>query len=332
MPDGKTQHSSRPAFPGSPGTKPIGVDHMYTVAGALSGNRVTGSNVDDPLGHIALFARLNRDERAALFAAMEERECAPQETIVWLGDTGDSFFLISSGRVVITIPNESGQHIILNTLEEGGFFGEISLVDGGPRTATVRAIEASKLLMLSRAAFHSFVRQRPDVAIEILTVMGQRLRSSTEHLRSLKNPNEVFAECRRASLWQKVSDVIAAVAASQWFTALHLVWFGVWIVINVAGPLMLTGAVLVPDEKKGLLPWWVFDPFPFGLLTMVVSLEAIFLSIFVMVSQNRQSEKDRLRTDLDYQVNVKAQTEIMAIARKLDLIEQKLDARPDRRE
>ena len=201
-------------------------------------------------------------------------------------------------------------------------------MDGGPRTATVRSVEASKLLVLSRDTFHAFVRQRPDVAIEILAVMGQRLRTSTEQLRSLKNPNEVFAEQRRTSAWQRASDVIAAVAASQWFTLFHLVWFGVWILINVAGPLSLMGVVLVPDEKKGALPWWIFDPFPFGLLTMVVSLEAIFLSIFVMVSQNRQSEKDRLHTDLDYQVNVKAQTEIMAIARRLDLIEQKLDNRP----
>lgn len=329
MLDNKTRRSPLPALMRD---KPIGVDHMYTVTGSVADGSKPGPDLADPLGHIAIFARLSRDERAALFATMQEKECSAQETIVWLGDTGDSFYLISSGRVAVTIPNESGQHVILNTLEQGGFFGEISLIDGGPRTATVRAIEPSKLLVLSREAFHSFVRQRPDVAIEILTVMGQRLRTSTEQLRSLKNPNEVFAECRRASLWQHVSDVIAAVAASQWFTLFHLLWFGVWITINIAGPLALMGLVLVPDEKKSQLPWWIFDPFPFGLLTMVVSLEAIFLSIFVMVSQNRQSEKDRLRTDLDYQVNVKAQTEIMGIARKLDQIEKKLDARQERRD
>ena len=305
--------------------RPIGVDHMHAVP-AGSGDGPRPLDPSDPLAHISLFSRLKPDARAELFAAMKQRSCAANETIFWLGDKGDSFFLIDSGRVGVSVPNETGQHVVLNTLEQGGFFGEISLLDGGPRTATVRAIEPTKLLVLNRDDFHRFMRTRSDVAVEILTVMGQRQRASTEQLRSLQNPNEVFAE-GRASLWQRTSDVIASVAASQWFTLFHLLWFGLWIALNVIGPLALMGLVLVPDEKKSQLPWWVFDPFPFGLLTMVVSLEAIFLSIFVMVSQNRQSEKDRLRTDLDYQVNVKAQTEIMAIARKLDQIEQHLHER-----
>ncbi len=288
-------------------------------------HRVTGVDpaTDDALAHIALFSRLTRQERAELFACMRREQVAAHQTVFWLGDRGESFFLVESGSVVVSVPNETGQHVRINTLEAGGFFGEISLLDAGPRTATVRAGTSASLLVLDRAAFHTFLRQHPGVAIEVLTVMGQRLRANTEQLRGLKNPNDVFAE-QHTTVWQRVSDVIAAVAAGQWFTLFHLVWFGGWILVNVAGPLVYLGLVLVPDGKKALLPWWVFDPFPFGLLTMVVSLEAIFLSIFVMVSQNRQSEKDRLRTDLDYQVNVKAQTEIMSIARKLEGIEARL--------
>ena len=297
----------------------VGGEDMHRVAGVEA-------STDDALAHIALFSRLTPPERAELFACMRRETIPANQTIFWLGDRGDAFFLVESGSVGVSVPNETGQHVTINTLEAGGFFGEISLLDGGPRTATVRAIEAATLLVLEREKFHTFLRHHPGVAIEVLTVMGQRLRANTEQLRGLKNPNEVFAE-RRATPWQRASDVIAAVAAGQWFTLFHLVWFGGWIIINVAGPLACLGVVLVPDEKKPLLPWWVFDPFPFGLLTMVVSLEAIFLSIFVMVSQNRQSEKDRLRTDLDYQVNVKAQTEIMSIARKLEGIEARLEAR-----
>ncbi len=282
---------------------------------------------DDPLAHIALFARLAPEARAALFACMRREPVAANQTVFWLGDRGESFFLVETGSVGVSVPNETGQHVTINTLEAGGFFGEISLLDAGPRTATVRALEPSTLLVLDRATFHSFLHRQPGVAIDILTVMGQRLRANTEQLRGLKNPNEVFAE-RRASAWQRASDVIAAVAASQWFTLFHLCWFGGWIGLNVAGSVVSTGSVIVPDEKAQLLPAWCFDPFPFGLLTMVVSLEAIFLSIFVMVSQNRSGEKDRLRTDLDYQVNVKAQTEIMAIARRLERIETLLDAGP----
>lgn len=260
-----------------------------------------------PLSHIPLFGELDRDEQRQLFDVMKRERFAPNQTIFWLGDRGDALYIVGSGRVAITVPSDTGEHITLDTLGPGGMFGEISLLDGGPRTATVRAIDETEVYTLTRERFHEFIRRRPRAAIEILAVMGARQRTSTQALRRLKNPNVAFEE--HQTLWQRVSDVIAAVAASQWFTIFHLTWFGVWIAMN-----LLAGAGLAPAS-------WGFDPFPFGLLTMVVSLEAIFLSIFVMVSQNRQSQKDRLRIDLDYQVNVKAQTDIVALAQKLDAIE-----------
>jgi uncharacterized membrane protein len=242
---------------------------------------------------------------------MHEEKFPSNQTVFWLGDVGSDFYLVTHGRVAIIIPNEDGEHVTLSTLGPGGFFGEISFLDGGRRTATVRAVEDSTCLVLRRESFHDFLRKRPDVAIEILTVMGGRQRTSTELLRSMKNPNVVFESGLTA--WQKVSDVIATTAASQWFTIIHLIWFGSWIGLNAIG--------MIFKDAPDFLSW---DPYPFGLLTMVVSLEAIFLSIFVMVSQNRQSEKDRLRTDLDYQVNVKAQTEIVTISRRLEQIEAQL--------
>lgn len=251
-------------------------------------------------------------EQQALFASMNVARVEAHQTIFWRGDDGDSFFLISHGQVVVTVPNDEGEHVTLDTLGPGGFFGEISLLDGGTRTATVRTTQPCELYVLKRDDFHSFLRQRPEVSIEILTVMGQRQRASTEALRGMKNPNLAFEQSRN-TLWQYVADFIARVAATQWFLLVHIAWFASWIGINLLGR-----THVLPDE-------WVFDPFPFGLLTMVVSLEAIFLSIFVLVSQGRQSEKDRLRTDLDYQVNVKAQTEIMGLTRKLDRIESLLD-------
>ncbi|HWB19032.1 MAG TPA: DUF1003 domain-containing protein, partial [Phycisphaerales bacterium] len=202
-------------------------------------------------------------------------------------------------------------HVTIDCLGPGKFFGEISLLDGGARTASIRALEPTQLYVLSRTEFHTFLRTHPESAIHILSVMGERQRTSTESLRGIKNPNIAFAHSR-TTLWQRVSDIIATVAASQWFTLFHLVWFGIWISLNLLVPLHIL------PQSLG------FDPFPFGLLTMVVSLEAIFLSIFVMVSQNRQSERDRLQIDLDYQVNVKAQTEIINLARKIESLEAKL--------
>ncbi len=222
--------------------------------------------------------------------------------------------IVDSGTVAITAPDVRGEHVVLDTLGPGGMFGELSLLDGGPRSATVRAVTDSTLLALPRDAFHAFLRQRPDAAIDLLQILGARQRASTVTIRGLQNPNLVIADA--TTRWQRASDVIATVAASQAFTLSHLAWFGGWILLNSVAAAGLLPAVLA------------FDRFPFGLLTLIVSLESIFLSIFVLVSQNRQSERDRIRTDLDYQVNVKAHVEIVGIGQRLDRIERAL-ARPE---
>jgi len=290
---------SAPAPPPPP--DPLG-DRASVPSGRLAAGEA------GPLSHVPLFAGLAKEEQQALCGAMKLETVEANQTIFWRGDVGDSLYLVSTGQVAVTVPNEQGEHVTLDHLGPGGFFGEISLLDAGPRTATVRTTQRSELYVLKRDDFHAIIRKRPHVAIEVLTIMGCRQRVSTEAIRSLKNPNVAF-ERMRVGLWQRVSDVIAAVAASQWFTLFHLVWFGGWIGLNLLAALKVLPAALA------------FDPFPFGLLTMVVSLEAIFLSIFVMVSQNRQTEKDRLRIDLDYQVNVKAHTEITLLARKIDRLE-----------
>jgi CRP/FNR family cyclic AMP-dependent transcriptional regulator len=123
-----------------------------------------------------------------------------------------------------------------------------------------------------------------------------------EKLRGVKNVNEVMEE--RATAWQRIADVIAAVSASQAFVIFHVFLFAGWMVVNK-----------VMGERA-------LDPFPYNLLTMIVSLEAIFLSIFVLISQNRAGEKDRVRADLDYQVNLKAHLEVMQLHRKIDRVEQ----------
>lgn len=306
----KTSEPAEAALNQPPGAEPRSAARLPDIEG---GEGIADGSAG-PLGHIPLFTRLKEDEQATLLGLMRREEVPAHHCVFWLGDTGDSFYLIDKGRVAVTVPNDQGEHVTVNTLGPGSFFGEISLLDAGPRTATIRTMEPTGLLVLSRAEFHAFLRRRPAVAVEILSVMGQRQRASTEALRGLSNPNAVF-EATRFTRWQRISDAVAAVAASQYFTAFHLAWFGVWIILNLLGEAGLASKRIA------------FDPFPFGLLTMVVSLEAIFLSIFVMVSQNRQSEKDRLRTDLDYQVNVKAQTEIVQISRRLEKIEEAIAVR-----
>jgi len=256
-----------------------------------------------PLARIPLFCSLTFEAQQAMVSAMRRETIEAHQTICWYGDIADGFFIIQEGEVTVSVPNENGEQIMINQLGPGDFFGEVGLLDGGPRTATVRAATQVALMRLDRCAFLQFLTDHPAVAIQMLTEMGRRHRETSATVKEMKNANVIFARTHTGS-WQRACDIIATVAASQSFTVFHIVLFVVWVSWNT----------LLPGRLH-------FDPFPYGLLTVICSLEAIFLSIFVMVSQNRQSEKDRLRTDLDYQVNVKAQTEIMEISRRLERIE-----------
>jgi uncharacterized membrane protein len=254
----------------------------------------------DLLAKIPLFSKLNSSELGELAGLMKEQQVAHQQPVFWIGDEGTDFFIIREGRVAVSYPDETGHHVTIAVLAEGDFFGEISLLDGGPRTATVRAEDDSQLLALSRQDFLDFLKRNPPASVHVLTVLGQRQREMLQKMRGLKNVNEAIEE--RTTAWQRISDMIATVSASQWFVLMHVIWFGAWMVYNV----------VTKDPP---------DPYPYGLLTMIVSLEAIFLSIFVLVSQNRAGEKDRIRADLDYQVNLKAHLEVMQLHRKIDRIE-----------
>jgi CRP/FNR family transcriptional regulator, cyclic AMP receptor protein len=259
--------------------------------------------------NIPLFAKLPDDQLLELSGMLKSHEFGKAQPIFWVGDEGSDFFIVQVGRVTLTYPDEQGREITLADIGPGQFFGEISLLDGGPRTATARAQTDCMLMSLDRADFIRFLEQRPLAAGHIVSVLGARQREMLDKLRGVRNVNQVIAESTTG--WQRIADKIAAVSASQAFVLLHICWFGAWMLYNV-----------IRGEHAP-------DPYPFGLLTMIVSLEAIFLSIFVLVSQNRSGEKDRVRADLDYQVNLKAQHEIMQIHQKIDRLQESMDANKD---
>jgi uncharacterized membrane protein len=250
------------------------------------------------LKNIPLLSRLDETELTKLSALLEHRSFKANAAVIWIGEAGDELFLISRGEAVVYYPDESGKEQILNTLKQGDFFGDVALLDGGARTASVRTTTDAEMLVLKRDAFLAFLKQYPDAAIDVLITIGRRHRETLEKLRGVANPNTLIDQ--KATPWERTADTIAAVSASYPFVIFHLIWFGSWIITN-----LIMG-------KNG------FDPFPFGLLTLMVSLEAIFLSIFVLVSANRSGDKDRIRADVDHQVNLKAQYEIMQLHAKLD--------------
>src|SRR3954471_18227086 len=166
----------------------------------------------DLLSNIPLFAKLSPGELAELSGLLKEQRVAAQQPVFWVGDEGSDFYIVQVGRVGVCSPDQVGHEVRLAVLGPGDFFGEISLLDGGPRTATVRADGDVILVSLSRHDFLEFVRRNPSTAIHILTVLGQRQREMLEKMRGLKNVNEVAEQ--RMSFWYRAADKIAAVAAS----------------------------------------------------------------------------------------------------------------------
>src|SRR5262245_12142002 len=256
------------------------------------------------LSQIQLFAQLDDDERGVLAQAMHERTLAAGAVLFRLGDPGDSMFIVQTGAIELFVKDTAGQKIVLHTATPGDFFGELSLLDGGSRTASATALDASNLLVLDREDLQQLFRKRPDAALDMLAAMGRMTRKANALLRErvAKNVNEEVSE-ERGSLVLRVADWVANFSGSITFLALHVGIFAIWIALNV-----------------GALPFGDFDPFPFGLLTMAVSLEAIILSTLLLFSSNRQTARDRIRSDIEYEINLKAELEVAHLHEKTDRI------------
>jgi CRP/FNR family transcriptional regulator, cyclic AMP receptor protein len=259
------------------------------------------------LAEIPLFSNMDDEERSELRSLMTERLFQPGQMVMKAGEPGGTFHVIEQGEVELWLTDTEGKKVILDVLGSGKFFGELSMLAGETRSASATSEEKVVTLELSRTDFFDFLRRRPDAAIDVLTVLGDRLKHTDDILRTRvsRNPNDALDE--RLSTGQRVADVIAAFSGSIPFLLINLVAFVFWIVVNTVGP------------KR-----FQFDAYPFQFLTMAVSLEAIFLSIFVLVSQNRQAAKDRISAELDYQVNVKAEMEMSVMASQIREIEGKL--------
>lgn len=262
------------------------------------------------LATVKLFELLDDDELGELARSIDTEFIRTGETLFNAGDFGESLYIINKGEVELSIRDTAGQKIILKIAGEDDIFGEISMLDNRPRSATATALTDAELFVLDRDDLLLLFQKKPDAGLNMLAALSTMLREADNLLmtRVSRNVNEELQE--KLSTIQRVADWIAWFSGSMLFLILHAVWFLVWIVANT---------VPAPETQ--------FDPFPFGLLTMIVSLEAIFLSTVVLISQNRQVEKDRLRSDIEYEVNIKAELEIAHLHEKADHIYEEMVAR-----
>jgi len=255
------------------------------------------------LADVELFEHVSDEDRARLAEFIDIAQLAAGETLFKAGAPGESLYVVRSGEIELFIRDTAGQKIALAIAGAGEVFGELALLDRGPRTATAIALTDCELLELDRDDLLLLFQKSPNAALRLLAAMSHMTRKADELLRTRvsRNVNEEVEE--KISPLQRVADWISWFSGSMTFLMLNLVWFVIWIVLN-------TWEFTLPQ----------FDPYPFGLLTMIVSLESIFLSCFVLISQNRQAEKDRVRADIEYEINVKAELEIAHLHEKTDRI------------
>src|SRR5215470_14051105 len=213
------------------------------------------SSRESLLAEVQFFQLLDPEERKALAEVLEESRHEAGTILFDVGDPGDCMYVVGSGAVELNATDKLGQKILLTLCERGDMFGELSLLDMGARTARAVVTEAAELLALDRDQLRDFIRRKPDAALDMMTVMGRRMRATTERLRQMAIRNAGEAAQQKLTPIDRIIDAIAAFSGSFVFLVMHVLAFAAWIVWNV-----------VPGYA-------MFDPFPFNFLTMCVSLE-----------------------------------------------------------
>ncbi len=252
---------------------------------------------------VPLFSSLDDQAATELRRLLTTSQTRAGTRLFRKGDSGDALYLIESGRVRIIIKDEDGHEVTLAELAQGDFFGEMALIDGRKRSADAHVFEDARFSVLSRDDFLSFVHSSPDIALKMLAALTDRLRRTDELLRGRVSRNANEEDRARSTVADRAADRIAAFGGSWTFIALSSVMIIVWILLN--SYILLTG----------------FDPVPYQLLGLVLAVIAGVQAPIIMMSQNRQSEKDRLRADLDFQVNLKNELSLTEVLRRLDVLD-----------
>ena len=265
-------------------------------------NQTKGMTLE-ALRTVPLFATLDDQTATALRNLLTIRDAPNGTRLFRKGDSGDAMYLVESGRVRISITDEDGHEVTLAENAQGDFFGEMALIDGRQRSADASVIEDARLAVLSRPDFLSFVRSSPDLALEMLAALTDRLRRTDELLRGRVSRNVNDEERARATMADRAADLIAEFGGSWKFIIASMALIAFWIFFN--SYILLKG----------------FDPAPYQMLNLTLAVVAGMQAPIIMMSQNRQGEKDRLRADLDYRVNLKNELSLTEVLRRLDVLE-----------
>jgi CRP/FNR family transcriptional regulator, cyclic AMP receptor protein len=258
----------------------------------------------ETLRHVPLFESLDDKAARELCQLLEPLDSKASTVLFRAGDEGDAMYLIERGKVRICVRTGDGREVTLAELGRGDFFGEMALLDGERRSADAIVAEDTKLALLSREHFLSFMRNTPEVALEMLTAVANRLRRTDELLRHSATRNVNVEEAAQLTLADRAADLLAEFGGSWKFIIVALLFFNVWVLINT-----------------WLFSYAGFDAYPFLLLSTSINMLAVLQAPVILMSQNRQAHKDRLRAEIDYQINLKNELALNEIIQRLKALE-----------
>jgi CRP/FNR family transcriptional regulator, cyclic AMP receptor protein len=260
----------------------------------------------DILRQVSLFALLDDEETAVLAAQVEVRKFSSRQRIYKIGEPGERAYVLVSGSVCVTTVDEDHQEVIVDKPAQGEFFGFASMLEQTPHQTTAIAQEETVCIEVDRHDILILLERKPHAGMDMLTVLGRQFHASQQlvRVRAARNPNQVIEE--EETFGERIADTVASFGGSWTFIIMFAIVLIVYSSTNVA------------------LRHRAWDPYPFILLNLFLSMLAAIQAPVIMMSQNRQDKKDRLRGELDYDVNRRAETEIQGLARRINLIGDKI--------
>ncbi len=259
------------------------------------------------LKRVPLFSLLDDDETAILAGQVELRSFSPRQRIYKMSEASGRAYVMVSGKVRVTTVDEGHQEVVVDEPAYGQFFGFASMLDGTPHQTNATALEETTCIEVDRDDIAILLQRKPHAGMDMLAVLGRQFHAAQQlvRVRAGRNPNEVIE--REATFGERVADRVAGFGGSWTFIIAFSVAISVYTFVNV------------------VLKQSAWDPYPFILLNLFLSMLAAIQAPVIMMSQNRQDTKDRLRSELDFEVNRRAEAEIQGLARKLNLIVDKID-------
>ncbi len=264
------------------------------------------SDEAESLSRVPLFRRLTPRELEELSKEVDQVTFEAGDTVFNENDKGDALYVVDSGSVRIWVLDEDVRPVTLAELKPGEFFGELAVLDRGARSTNATAIESSELHRLSSDDFQKFLLKHPDVAIDVICEIGARMRQTNLLVsqRATRNINLEMEE--RSTIGQRIADRVASFGGSWTFIMIYVGFLVCWMALNTF--------VLVNYGRgeNGAQ----FDPYPYILLNLMLSMTAALQAPIIMMSQNRAAEKDRLAAEQDFKVNLKSELMLEELMRK----------------